>query len=219
MKDSLISILKILIKHKFLFVYRKESKRMWILVPLFTTIAVLCFYYTLEAIIPEEHILLIPLIILIADYTLKFFFHNNNINIIPYWIFPFKKESILRSILLLEIINLWTLCDIVILVHLLSTILAAKNGLDNISLLFFLNYGLIFILNSYYILFIKMSFSPYISYLLYTFLLLPIILIYLLILVNGIFIFLIMILIAAVCFIDKLLIKDRIHEQFNKINF
>lgn len=219
MKDSFISILKILTKHKFLFIYRKESKRMWILIPLFTIIAVLCFCYTLEAIIPEEHILLTPLIILTVDYTLKFFFYNNNIKIIPYWIFPFKKESILRSILLLEIINLWTLCDIIILVHLLSTILATENGLDTISLLFFLNYGLIFIFNSYYILFIKTSFSPYISYLLYTFLLLPIILIYLLILVNGIFIFLIMALTTVAFFIDKLLIKNRIHEQFNKMNF
>lgn len=109
MVKDFINLFKILIKHKYLFMFRKKSGSALIFTPVFTIVVILSFCNILKIVVPVEYAVSIPMIILISNYTLKYFFGSNSANVISYWTYPFRKGFVLSSFLLLEIIDLWTL--------------------------------------------------------------------------------------------------------------
>lgn len=214
-----ISLFKILIRHKYLFLFRKNSGSILILTPVLTIVVILSFCNILKTVVPVEYALSIPMIILISNYTLKYFFGNNSANVIRYWTYPFRKGFVLSSFLLLEIIDSWTLYNIIIIFCLMSMDLFAGSGLSITPSFFYLNYFLLIVFSNYCITFIKLFANIYMSFLLYLLCLFPIAALYSLILLNGWSVVLMVLLVIGIFYTNKLLVKQSIYKQFNKLNF
>ncbi len=199
--------------------FRKQSGSALILTPVFTIVVILSFCNILKTVVPVEYAGAIPMIILIFNYTLKYFFGNNSANVIPYWTYPFRKGFVLSSFLLLEIVDLWTLYNIIVILYLWSMNLFAGSGLSIASSFFYLNYFLLIVFSNYCITFIKLFANIYMSFLLYLLCLFPISALYFLILLNGWFVILMVLLVVGIFYINKLSVKQSIYKQFNKLNF
>ncbi|NDV68588.1 hypothetical protein D0T66_06710 [Dysgonomonas sp. 25] len=216
MGKSLIGLFIILIKHRCLSSFRKEEKGMLVFKILLVMILFFACCYSLKIITYSVHGFLLPLIVIISDYTLKFFFKNTYIKVIPYWTLPFKRNNFLNCILLLEIINVWIFCDIVILFYLMSILFEGDS--TTVTPLFFLNYYFLIIVNTYCIFFINNFVSKNVSFLLYLAFLLLIVLVYSLILIDELFFFLLILFGVGILLIDRRFLKKAIYTQFEESN-
>jgi hypothetical protein len=181
-------------------------------------ILLIFFYQIIHSLLLKEYILFFPLIVLLLDFALKFFLKETYINLLPYLVLPFEKKALIKSVLLLEITNIWNWYCCVGIVFLLSKNYFA--GTDLNCILFSINLYLLFLLNSYYVSAIKNTLNKIVSLLLFPFLFIFILPVYLSLPYSGILCAIITLgLIIVLFYSGTHFITNKIYRQLNESSF
>jgi hypothetical protein len=154
-----------LIKHKQLYLKRNNiSQKNRMAYSLFFCVLLIFLYQIIYVLLQSELILLFYWVVLILDFSFKFFFKNLQINILPYWVLPYKKKTLVKAVLLTETFNIWNWYWIISILFLFFKRFFSTSGLNWV--VFSICLFLLFFLNSYYIMAIKNGMNRILSFLL-----------------------------------------------------
>lgn len=213
-KNNLIKIIKIILKHKQLYQYRDMSYKGNIVRYIFFYIILTFFYWLVYITLSEERIHFFFLIVLSLDFIVKFLFKDICTNILPYLIIPFKKKTLVKSILLIDSVSIWNLYCCISIGFLLYIDFFAENQYN--LFLFWINIYLLFTLNSYYIIAIKNTFNRIVSLLLLPFFLLSVFLVYILLYSDILCTIITSLLIVSIFHSDIHIIIRKVYKQLNE---
>ena len=153
--------------HRFYYSIRNNiSKNENLFYGVFLLILLILFYEIINLSLSNELKKIFPLIILAADFSIKFFFKPDTYhNVLPYLSLPIEKKSLVSSILLLETISAWNLYFCVSIIVLFHTHFSWETNLN--PFLLSINMYLLFVFNNYCVICIKCAFGKLLSFLLF----------------------------------------------------
>jgi hypothetical protein len=217
-KRELAKTIKTLINHRQLYFYRNNvTIKERLAYGMVLCILLILFCQITYSILPKEYIELFCLLFFILDFSVKFFLKDIQINILPYLVLPFRRESLIKSVLVLELIDVWNLYSGIIVLFLLVVKFFSTIHLN--GLVSSVNIYLLFVLNDYCIIAIKNSMNRGISLLLMPFFLLLLFPVYLLFFTRIWGTIIIIVLIVFMFYCNIYILDRKLYKQLNEISF